>query len=807
MQFEHSMDTHFREGPDTMKCYPRIHAITALAMFVSLAAVVHCNESAWAQTSNYRKGDEIEVLLRRGWTPAVVVDVNDRGDVLAEYEFAGTSQRESFRKNHVRWKYESGAMARGRTWSSSTGTFKIRAALLSIKGDEVVLRKKDLSEITVPLSKLSDTDQRYVERQAKNLPARGGAGGAGGHGGAGGAGGGGGGGGGGIGGGAGGGIGGGRGGRGGAGGAGGGIGGGAGGAGGGAGGAGGGAGGAGGGVGVPEVPPLTDFNTQSSNRVERSRKTERLSVSPDPATEDMEFTHAGVSFPVGFFEKFGAIIPVGGDDTLVLGALESPIRSDETPVRLVWVSLEKEQVVGHHLLPPGEQVLDYHLPSHRLLTRCEIERERSTQDKVALTIWEVHPDESEVTPVVRWLTKAKDNFVEAPWARLVSDTIVLQRWSKHRYAAWDVEKRAMVYSVNQEAFFDRIPTLSPAKTYLLLPEDDGIRIIESRTGKLLSTIPAKGGATCVAMHNYGVRLAALNRNTLLVWDVTDLAADPQSYQAEAIGTPFDGTLYWIDSDRIMVESKAGLNDMVLFSLKHKVALWSYRFGHESFMQSMGGRFSEVVGSHLIYGAEVRTGTDRGLALGSVELPGPEVDEADDELDRNSMMALKSGTPVQLIVKAGTDQAQVQAALEEKIRKNGWVLSPDAAIVMTAEMSRGKTQRVTYRFWESGRNETVSLTPHISSLKIEVDGKTAWSSGTRSGAPGSVELEEGQSLQAEVNRWQTPNPEFYETVEIPPTILHPNLRRGLGLSHVTTRGLVAGSEDPITGLPFPIPDFE
>src|SRR5438309_7285165 len=87
---------------------------------------------------SYKANDRIEVFYLNKWYPGVVVNTNQRGEVLAEYEFiAGRPRREIFKPDAVRFEYESGAIARGRMWSDTSGSFRIKAALLAASDNEV----------------------------------------------------------------------------------------------------------------------------------------------------------------------------------------------------------------------------------------------------------------------------------------------------------------------------------------------------------------------------------------------------------------------------------------------------------------------------------------------------------------------------------------------------------------------------------------------------------------------------------------------------------------------------------------------
>ena len=58
-----------------------------------------------------------------------------------------------------------------RQWTSLGGGFSVEAELVHVKDENVVLRRKDGKEITVPLAKLSLSDVQYVTKVLKQAPA------------------------------------------------------------------------------------------------------------------------------------------------------------------------------------------------------------------------------------------------------------------------------------------------------------------------------------------------------------------------------------------------------------------------------------------------------------------------------------------------------------------------------------------------------------------------------------------------------------------------------------------------------------
>ncbi len=706
---------------------PRLRTVFALLIFgCFLQSGANCI------AEQFKAGDEIEVLHLGSWLPATVVKTNQRGDVLAEFEFASNTRQEAFKPANVRYAYEAGALARARTWSDGAGKFKVKAALIEIGDEKITLRKPDKTEIKVTISKLSDSDQQFLKKLQK---------------------------------------------------------------------------GAGGPAArPPQPPPLEDFEGGAGGNDSFATFGDdagNAALEPDPLPADLKLKQGGVGFPTeDFFDRLGAVLAVGGKDAWVLAGVENGTPGKALPTRLYWASLARQKIEGRQLLPPGESVLDYHDPTHRVLTFAHVAADGSEggeKETAALTLWEASPTDKQAKPLVRWKADSGERGHHEPWARIIDADVVLQRWKKQELVGWDTTAKQVRYRLTQASFFAPFPALSGGRKYIFLPEDKGVRIFESATGHLVSTLPAENGAAGVAISDDGCRAAVLSQNALTVWDLKDTSAPPQHYQAETIGTRFRADLFWVGDERVMADS--GHRGQVLFSLKHKLSLWNYKFDMNAIRESEGHRVREIVGQHLVYGATVGNGGRSGLAVGAVLLPGPKVDEAEKELDPESLIVIKAGTPVQLNVQAGEETARVQAALEEKIKKNGWILSPTAEAILVAEMKRGDQQTITYRvsgFGKRPSEQTATVTPYISTMRLTIGKQVAWQSGTSSGAPHSVTLKEGETVQAEVDRWQHPNVEIFEKVEIPARIIDPAKRDGLGTTEVTNRGLVVKGERPAGG---------
>ena len=328
-------------------------------LFMGIASITFADD-------RFEIGDEVEVMVLGQWQPGKVVNTNRQGAVLAEFSFAGGKNREILAPNFVRHECELGAVAPVREWQDASGKFKIRASVVQNDGKTVKLRKLDLEEIDVPVDALSKSDQRFlrgvkkgaapiwpatrksrgrgrmeraIEEMQERTSGRGRSP-------------------------------------------------------------------------QPQLPqqavlerfPICEqYGAQEGSSADA---TDRVALTPDPLPGYLALPNGGATVE-DVPARVSAILPVGGPDGWLLAALDgdSDASADAKPTKLVWVSVARNKVEGQQWLPPGEFVVDYHAPSHRLLTRAwrstYADLDERKEDK-PLSIWEVLPTDSQVTPVVRW---------------------------------------------------------------------------------------------------------------------------------------------------------------------------------------------------------------------------------------------------------------------------------------------------------------------------------------------------------------------------------------------------------------------
>ena len=126
-----------------------------------LPASVFCLPAANAQRSRsrantkqidpVRPGDDIEVQYFSNWYPGTVISFAD-GKASVEYEYSGRKSTRDFTLDQMRFPNGEGHWA---IWKDSTGKFKVEARYIARDAENVMIRKADGSDITIPISKLS----------------------------------------------------------------------------------------------------------------------------------------------------------------------------------------------------------------------------------------------------------------------------------------------------------------------------------------------------------------------------------------------------------------------------------------------------------------------------------------------------------------------------------------------------------------------------------------------------------------------------------------------------------------------------
>ena len=119
--------------------------------------------TAPASASDFKVGDQVEFEFMGGVTTGTVTGFTGTGWPTVKFKYRGREMEQPQPPDWLRRVAPaSDQEPKSRTWTSANGKFKVRATLIEHDEDQIRLEKRDGSQISVPISKLSAEDQQYL---------------------------------------------------------------------------------------------------------------------------------------------------------------------------------------------------------------------------------------------------------------------------------------------------------------------------------------------------------------------------------------------------------------------------------------------------------------------------------------------------------------------------------------------------------------------------------------------------------------------------------------------------------------------
>jgi len=141
-------------------------------VIVSLAVVgAFAQEKKVASTSDLKPGDKLVMRQGAGWQRVEVVEVLSNNRVKVRVKFGGRDTERTMPLTFLRYPDNAAqspaAKSEKRTWTDSTGKFKIEASFVELADGKVRLKKDDGEILSIPLDKLSAEDSQLVQSLMK----------------------------------------------------------------------------------------------------------------------------------------------------------------------------------------------------------------------------------------------------------------------------------------------------------------------------------------------------------------------------------------------------------------------------------------------------------------------------------------------------------------------------------------------------------------------------------------------------------------------------------------------------------------
>ena len=349
------------------------------------------------------------------------------------------------------------------------------------------------------------------------------------------------------------------------------------------------------------------------------------------------------------------------------------------------------------------------------------------------------------------------------FARLLDGSTALVQVERKLYH-WNLETGNCEWLIDDIGIFGALK-FSGNKKYMAIGVKGGCQIIDLAKRQILGKAPFIGSNTPqVAFSNSEDRLAMVASNQYLVWDLVN-----SKVLSEATLTDDFGDLVgWVD-DKYLLTTRGGLLEPNL-----EMSVWKYSVPKESILMGGGVILSqEKSKSYSLVGLQIPH--DPAVQMEA------KLSSGDDEL-----MSVLPGARVSIRIEAigGIDKNLIYQGLVKNVEKIGWIVDQTSPLQIVATIGRGKRQERTYRgtgFREG--EETVSMTPFTASFKIVSGKEELWKRGRTNGIPYFLHMQEGESVAEAVKKYEKPDLNFFENLVIPPKILKPEVKKGIGTSSV------------------------
>ena len=313
------------------------------------------------------------------------------------------------------------------------------------------------------------------------------------------------------------------------------------------------------------------------------------------------------------------------------------------------------------------------------------------------------------------------------------------------------------------------PALSPGGKQVALPLEHQIVVIDALSGEIVVAMPSEFAGSALAFSPDGEKLAQSIGNVVVVFDLGKGASLGALANSGHLGVPV-----WPDNAHVLVGE-------TLFSVDKHCALWVYKHAQALPLTVVGG---------ITWFAD---GSMRGFRLAGLPLPTSEALEAEKSIEESFL--LRPGAKLSLDVQAGSDSPKVSEALTHQLAALGIEVEPGQPVRLRATMAKGQSHEMAYEVRQFGRGfDKQTMKKHVTDNVYTVaivgpDNKVGWQASSSSGPPILVTVQQGESLDAAINRETRPSASWFFSVKIPAYVPKSEAALGVGASLLTPQGAV------------------
>lgn len=384
--------------------------------------------------------------------------------------------------------------------------------------------------------------------------------------------------------------------------------------------------------------------------------------------------------------------------------------------------------------------------------------------------WRFHEDKLE--HLLGWEAKAKTG-------QLINDDRILTTDREGNSIVWDLKKAVSLFSFDAKKGTQ--PVLSNTGRQIAFSNGNSIYIINSESGDVLGKLDSGLDIPLLSFSRDGKKLAAFETDTIEIFDLTTgTKLDQFSVSNDR---SIRRSLQWADNEHVL------LNGINLVNIRLRVVAWRFR------ELRVNLPMTRISGDYFCYSTKAESGEGE---LIPTQLPLNEIREQTAGLNPDELLVLRPGTRIALDLRlpfGGSDNQKIKEHFENQLKSNGYVIDPNAAIVLKAYSKKGKSQTREYQKGPGfgrpyGSTESVSFrSTHFYIEIVENDTNIIWQNNTSSGPGSTLFLDEGESAQQAASKAAKGSPRFFLKAKIPKNYSKlPDGKKEIGRTQMTEDGL-------------------
>ena len=369
-----------------------------------------------------------------------------------------------------------------------------------------------------------------------------------------------------------------------------------------------------------------------------------------------------------------------------------------------------------------------------------VEGERDDPDKIEFRSF----DDLE-TPTKTWQTGGfgkRDGFTPKSGYMLGPNRLLTLG---NKLVLWDVSKAEPIYAIDRfNNYAASGAVISPNRKMLAYHSYRVIALVDVTTGELQGEIPKISGTQSMAFSPSGTRLAGITgKGQIWIWDLEENRL-LEDFKCEG-----NKDLVWVGDEYLLAKKK------YLMSIEYRACVWEYDADSESSLVPLGDEkfaFQEedqlavVKLPHKDFTQQIQDLDPDELLLIK---PGDE-------------FAIDFDLPFD-----EKEKKKILQSVEERMQKWGHPINKDAAMTIRGSVQKEKPRKGVVKSWDNSTKEIqVQYTPHRTNVEIVKDEKVIWRTGYWFGPGHDIENEDGESAQEFVDRVSKPTPQIFYDFKVP-----------------------------------------